>query len=133
MWSRTAEKTRKLALLYAASRATAETLAAARVPIVELEDVNRAITASNWVTRRVLQQAGLHVAENDWDAKVKRVRRILTKRMTQNELTRKTQFLRHRERQEIIHQLIESGQIQLVEAGTGKNAAIMFDVVKTST
>ena len=133
VWSRTAEKTRKLALLYAASRATAETLAAARVPIVELEDVNRAITASNWVTRRVLQQAGLHVAENDWDAKVKRVRRILTKRMTQNELTRKTQFLRHRERQEIIHQLIESGQIQLVETGTGKNAATTFDAVKTST
>jgi len=70
VWRGTPEKTSKLALLFAASRATAEQIEDGNLDEtleIELQDVNRAIAVSNWCTRRMLHQADLHVADNDFE------------------------------------------------------------------
>lgn len=114
LWSRTGEKTCKLALLFACSHS-------GHLPIViTLEDVDRAIKLSNYLTRIMIRKVFEHVSENDTEAKVKRILRILDRRMTLTELTRKTQWLRLFERREILTDLVENGLIvrDVVESGT---------------
>lgn len=70
VWRGTPEKTSKLALLFAASRATAEQLENGNLSetlSIELQDVDRAVAVSNWTTRRMLHQVDLHVASTDWE------------------------------------------------------------------
>lgn len=111
VWRGTPEKTNKLALLFAASRATIDDIDSGRLPSIELEDVDRAIAISNWLTRRMLRQAGLYVAESPWQALVQKVHQKLKvgEEITKRAFTRRTQFLRERERGEIVRTLVESG------------------------
>lgn len=112
LWSRSGEKTSKLSLLFACSRTT-------EMPVrVRLEDVERAIKINNWLTRKMLRKVFLHVSENDQESKVKRVLRILEKKMTLSQFTRKTQWLRFQERRDIIFDLVQSGEIACVETET---------------
>ena len=104
VWSGTGEKTAKLALIHACSRAR-------HVPSqIEPEDVEWAVRVSNWLTRRMLLRCREEVAENDVEARSKKVLRIIgNKRVTMTELTRKLQWLRLRERREIIDDLVGCG------------------------
>lgn len=123
LWSGTAEITAKLALLFASSRA--------REPLeVQLCDVDLAIKLSNWLTRRKVLLCTDHVAENAQEDATKRVFRMIkqasAKGIERYELTRKTQWLNKREREEIISTLIQSGQIQVQEIATKtKNKTIL--------
>jgi hypothetical protein len=114
VWRGTPEKTSKLALLFAASRATADMLEAGKLPQIELQDVNRAIAVSNWVTRKMLRQANLWVAENDWDKSVKDAYRRLPigEELTWSAFVRKTQKLKPRDRQQVVQTLVEAGYIE---------------------
>jgi len=107
LWSRQTEKSAKLALIFAASRA--------RNSIdfsVSLDDVNRSIKINNWITRKILRRVFEFVSENEQEAKVKKFMKVLsTKPMTLNELTRKTQWLKGRERNEILQDLMQSGMV----------------------
>jgi hypothetical protein len=109
LWSRTTGKTAKLALLFACSREVVGPLIA-----ITLDDVNRAIMVSNWLTRRMLYQAYRHVARNEREGNHKRILRMLTTRMSKSELSRKTQWLSRREREEILGELIETGEVEMV-------------------
>lgn len=113
LWSRTTGKTAKLALLLACSRCTGGEI------VIDEEDVERAIAVSNWLTRRMLYQAFRHVSRNDRENASKRVQRILATKMTRTELTRKTQWLNRRQREEIVGELIESGLVKAWEEDTG--------------
>lgn len=111
VWSRTGEKTAKLALLFACSRQSGS-------PNIEisLDDVDRAIKISNWLTRRMLYQACDYVAENLVEDNKKRVLRAIgDKELSRTALTRKTQWLKAKERSEILVELQEAGQIEVFE------------------
>jgi hypothetical protein len=106
LWSRSAGKAGKLALIFAASRCPNSSLLR-----VEIEDVDRAIGVSNWITRTIQKRVFDHVSENDQEERTKRVLRLLERPLTKSEITRKTQWLKRRERDEIIETLVEAGLV----------------------
>jgi hypothetical protein len=114
LWSRATGKTAKLALLLACSRETGRTGIT-----IELEDVERAVKISNWLTRRMIYQAYRHVSHNQREGEVKQVLRMLTTRLSRTELTRRTQWLDKRKRDEILQELIESGLVTCETEPTG--------------
>lgn len=125
LWSRSAGKAGKLALIFAASRCP---LSASFD--VYLEDIDLAIAMSNWLTRTVQRKVFEHVSENDTESNMKRVMRILRHPLTKSQLTRKTQWLRKRERNEIVETLIESGLVELTEEQTGGRSRFVFKLTE---
>jgi len=113
VWSRSGEKTAKLALLFACSRSHGS------LPTVTLEDVDRAIRIANWLTRTMLRKVGEYVSENETESRSKRVLREITGPMTLTELTRRTRFLRGKERAEILADLQSAGYITIASKNTG--------------
>ena len=129
VWRGTPEKTNKLALLFAASRVTADDIDSGRLPSIELDDVDMAVAVSNWMTRRMLHQAGLHIAETPWQKLVqKTLRRFkVGEEVTKSEFTRRTQYVRSKEREEILQQLLESGQLtgRILEGKQGSTSLLV--------
>ena len=106
VWSRSGEKVAKLALLHACSRARClpETVA--------LADVDWGILLGNWLTRRLLVGCEGHVSENETEAKYKRVLGLIpAKGISLERLGRRTQWMRARERDEIVRDLVGVGLI----------------------
>lgn len=117
IWSRAAEKTNKLALLFAASRWTKD----AEWPSVTLQDADLAVRLNNWLTRRLLDRAGLHVAENVSEQNLLRILRLIQSKdeWTKSELTRASRWLKARDRNDILTALEEGEQITKKEISTG--------------
>ena len=119
IWSRAAEKTNKLALLFACSRAEGEDW-----PTIQLEDADRAIRLNNWLTRRMLQAADRHVSGSEFERQVNQVRSLLLERpggwLTMTEITRRTRKLTPKQRQEVLQTLLASELVtsQVSEAST---------------
>jgi len=128
LWSRSAERAAKLALLFAASRWTGE----GDLPQIGLADMDRGIALSNWVARRLIAQGAAHIAENAWDASVKRILRLIKDDgpLTQTELTRRTQWLKARDRDTVIQQLIESAQIEAEILETGGRPVTRYSALR---
>jgi len=124
LWSRTTGKTAKLALLLACSRGTGQ-----EDFEIELQDVDLAIRMSNWMTRRMLWQVFRHVSRNEREDKFKNVYRLLMEGMTRTELTRKTQWLSRRERDEIVNELEGCGMIEKVTIGTATKPKTLLRAV----
>jgi hypothetical protein len=116
LWTRTVEKARKLALIYACSENH-------KSPAVDADAVEWACELSAYLTKRMIYLAHKWVAESPFDAKRKRVLRMITdagpEGMTRTELTRRTQALTPRERLEIIQALEIGGDIEEKKASTG--------------
>lgn len=123
VWSRAAEKTNKLALLFACSRCTGEDW-----PTIRLEDAERAIQLNNLLTRRMLRQAGLHVSASVYEREQLRVLRKMMERpqWTQRDLTRATQWLRNRDRMEILATLSDAGRIEIADIETNGRTCRVF-------
>jgi hypothetical protein len=80
---------------------------------IKFEDVDWAVKLGNYLTRRLLVGCGEHVSENDVEARAKRVLRMIpAKGITARRLGRQTQWLRSRERDEILRDLMGSGLIE---------------------
>jgi hypothetical protein len=124
IWSRHAEKTNKLALLFACSRWTE----GAAWPTINLADADRAISLNNYLTRRMLKQAGVYVSESIFETVQLKVMRVIMRReeWTQSELTRATRFLKPRERTEVLQTLVESGEIEVEDRETGGRPVRIF-------
>jgi hypothetical protein len=113
VWSRNGEKANKLALIHACSRARG-------LPSeVTIGDTNWGIKLANFLTRRLLLGCRENVSENAIEANAKRVLRIIGTGVTMNQLTRKTQWLRGRERAEILADLIGCGLVISERRNTG--------------
>lgn len=113
VWSRSGEKVAKLALLHACSRARClpET--------ITREDVDWGIRLGNWLTRRLLSGCADHVSENEVEAKAKRVLGLIPEKgITLESIGRKTQWLRSRERMEIVQDL-ERNRLITIESIPG--------------
>lgn len=127
IWSRAAEKTIKLALLFACSRWDG-----ARVPVIRLDDVNRAIRLNNWVTRKMLRQADRHVAGSEFEQSINKVRTLLRSRPGEwllSEITRQTRWLRQKDRTEILLTLVMTGSVVQGERASGGRPAATFVAV----
>lgn len=116
LWSRSGEKASKLALIFACSRASL-----CEPQEVNLDDVNRAIRLSNYLTRVMIRKVFEHVSENEHEAKVKKVLRLIDGPLTMTQFTRRTQFLRDKkERFGILENLIDMGMVttELIDTAT---------------
>ena len=126
IWSRAAEKTVKLAMLFACSRASGK-----YIPVVQLEDAELAIRLNNWITRRILQQADRHVSGSPFGQMVNEMRTLLRSRSgewTMREITRKTQKLKPKDRMDILATLIQSGCVLQAERETAGRTAVVFQI-----
>ena len=123
IWGRACEKASKLALLYACSECPTS-------PEVTSSAVEWATALVEHQTHWMLHMASQHVAENDTEAAVKKVLRIIvasgTRGLTQRELTRKTQWLKRQQRQDIVADLVSGGLIELRERKTTTKPAMVY-------
>jgi len=127
LWSGTGEITAKLALLFACSRS--------RNPLqIQIEDVDLAVKLSNWLTRRKVELSQDHVAENLTEQTAKRIFRIVKatgrKGITKNQLSRKTQWLRKRERDELLVDMVSSRKISADEFDAKGRKVTTFFAIK---
>ena len=122
VWSGTAEKTAKLALIHACSRHGVVP------PAIDREDVEWGKRLSNWLTRRTLLRCSEELAENEIEARPKRVLKILgNERLTRRELTRRLQWMRRREREELLLDMEGCGLLATEEITTkGRPRTVYF-------
>ncbi len=103
LWTRATEKARKFALIFACSENREE-------PQMGMEAATWACRLSRYLTERMVYLAGQWIAENPYDAKRKRVLRLITSKgprgLSRSELYAKTRALTTRERSEIIEALL---------------------------
>jgi len=113
VWSRTAEKSYKLALIFACSRVADPSAGSLQIT---LEDADNAVRLSNWLTRRMISQVWGKVGKNDRERNSKKLLEIIGEdKLTWNEITRKTQYMSRRERVELLTELEELGEIIISE------------------
>lgn len=108
LWARAEEKACRLALIYACSRDHAK-------PVIDVDAARWACDVAEHLTRRMLFVAHEWVADGQFDARQKRVVRVVRKaggRISRSDLCRRTQWLSQRERQEVIDNLLETGQLR---------------------
>jgi hypothetical protein len=121
VWSGTAEKTAKLALLHACSREYG-------VPHQITErDVEWGKKLANYLTRRMLMNCSESLSENDTHAKYQKVLKIVgDRKVGRSELCRKLQFMKGRERNDLIHDLLETGQLSFDTETTGGRSRMLY-------
>ena len=125
LWARAEEKACRLALVYACSKDHAK-------PVIDGDAAGWACELSEYLTRRMLYIAHEWVADGVFDARQKRVVRVVRKaggRISRSELCRKTQWLTQRERQEVIDNLVETGQIEQVTVETATKPGVVYALV----
>ncbi len=123
IWGRGREIARKFALLHAASLK--------RPPeAIGREAAEWAVTFARHQIERAVYMAGLHVAENETHAAKQRIIRLLRDEpdgaLTRNRLTRKTQWLRPRDRDEILADLLAGGEMEKVTESSGGRLRELF-------
>ena len=124
LWARAEEKACRLALLYACS-------ADRQRPSIDADAARWACELSEYLTRCMLYVAHEWVADGLFDARQKRVLRIIRRengRIGRSDLCRKTQWLTQRERQEVIDNLIETGQIRVVQTPTATRPRVEYEL-----
>ena len=119
IWGRSAEKAYKLSMLAACAERQFE---------VQLHHAEWAIALQNAITRKMLLRIQANLSESRAEATKKMVlRKIGSERISMSQLTRKTQFLKNkRERNEIIEELLESGQITIETEGSGTSKTVFI-------
>lgn len=125
--ARIAENAAKVALVLAVGRDAVH-------PVIRLEDAVWAIDFVRHFARRTIDAVDRHVADTETEAHLKRLREIIRKAgtagITKSELTRATQWLRARDRDDILLTLVESGDIVTVEQETGGRKAMRFRAMR---
>jgi hypothetical protein len=129
LWTRAAEKARKLALLHACSRDRENLL-------VDEAAARWAIELTDYLTRRLLAIAEDWIAETPFEAKRKRLLRDIkasASGLTRTQMYRKTKHLTGRERSELIESLISTGEIVECREATRGAPRIVFRASCTSS
>jgi len=122
LWARAEEKACRLALIYACS-------VNAQKPVIDENAARWACELSEYLTRRMLYIAHEWVADGVFDARQKRVVRVVRKaggRISRSELCRKTQWLTQRERQEVIDNLVETQQLRQEEEASTTRPKVVY-------
>ena len=122
LWARAEEKACRLALIYACSTN-------AQKPVIDEDAARWACDLSSYLTRRMLYIAHEWVADGVFDARQKRVVRVVRKaggKISRSELCRKTQWLTQRERQEVIDNLLETQQLRQEEETSATRPKVVY-------
>ena len=77
----------------------------------------------------MITEAERHIADNQTQANHQKVLRLIQDAgkcgLSRNEITRRTQFLERKQREDILGALVEAGQVELdIETTAGRQAAI---------
>lgn len=115
IWSRTAERSRKFAMLLAVSRCWQQQLRS-----IELCDMDLAIRLSNWSTRAMVRDFGCNVSDNQTEAELLRVLDVIRKkggRVVHRDLVRTTKWLNNRRRKEVLLDLVEAERVTVETDG----------------
>jgi hypothetical protein len=119
------ENTAKVALIKAVS-------ANPQAPVIRLVDAEWARLVVDRCVTTMITEAERHIAENKTQAYHQKVLRLIQGAgeggLTKSELTRRTQFLELRQREEILLALTESGQIELGQRLSDTKPATVFRV-----
>jgi len=115
------ENTAKVALIKAVS-------ANPQAPVIRLEDAEWARVVVDRCVTTMITESERHIAENKTQADHKKVLRLIQnageRGLTRNEITRRTQFLERKQREDILGALVEAGQIEPgIETTAGRQAA----------
>ena len=117
------ENTAKVALIRAVS-------ANPEAPVIRLEDAEWARLVVDRCVTTMIAEAERHIAENRTHAFHQKVLRLIQgageQGIIRSELTRKTQFLEARQREEILATLIELGEIETGERASGTKPATVY-------
>lgn len=109
IWSRTAERTRKFAILLAVSRCWQQ-----QTRSIELCDMDLAVKLSNWTTRAMARDFSRNVSDNQTEAETLRVLDVIRKkggRIVHRDLVRTTKWLNNRRRKEVLMDLVEAERV----------------------
>ena len=108
IYSRVAENAAKLALIYAVAKNHLH-------PTINFEAFNWGRELALWSANTLMEHINSYVADNLQEADLKRVMRIIKdggkEGLKRNILTRKTQFLKGHEREDILASLLEAGSV----------------------
>jgi hypothetical protein len=124
--ARIGENAMKLALIVAVGRDAAR-------PVIELHHAEWAIRFVRHFAGRTMEAVERHVADTETEAHLKRLREIIRVAggggLTKSELTRASQWLKARDRDDILNTLIESGDIKLAMRETSGRRAMIYRTV----
>ena len=123
LYSRVAENAAKLALIYAVS-------VNHEVPVIDLEALGWAAEIAMWTANVLMNRSNDRVSDNTVESNLKAVVRILklfgSTGATKSEITKRTQFLRRQERNDILNTLIESGDVIMSSDKKGKKSVSVY-------
>ena len=121
--ARIGENALKLALIVAVGRDPAR-------PEIEITAADWAISFVRHYAQRTMEAVERHVADTETEAHLKRLKEIIrasgAKGITKSEITRASQWLKSRDRDEILLTLIESGDITTGMRDTGGRRAMVY-------
>lgn len=121
--ARIGENAMKLALITAVGRNPAR-------PVMELVDAEWAIRFVRHFASRTMEAVDRHVADTEAEAHVKRLREIIRaagrEGLTKSEITRASQWLKARDRDDTLVTLMESGDIKTAMRGSATKKAMIF-------
>jgi hypothetical protein len=87
-----------------------------------------------YFAKRTMDAVERHVADSETEAHLKRVREIIRAAgkngLTKSEITRASQWLKARDRNDILETLVESGDIKPVMRGSATKQAMAFLLVR---
>jgi hypothetical protein len=125
--ARIAENAQKVALILAVGKKPWD-------PVIELEDANWAIDFVRHFAGVTMKAVDRHVADTEVESHAKRMKEILRaagrKGLTRSELTRASQWIKGRDRGELLASLIEAGEIEAIERKSATKPATIFRLSK---
>ncbi|MFW6159067.1 MAG: DUF3987 domain-containing protein [Planctomycetota bacterium] len=122
LWARAEEKACRLALAYACS-------ADRENPVIDADAARWACQLAEYVTRRVLWRATLWISDGRFDAKQKKVLRIIRDsggEISHSDLYARTRSFTLREREEVIENMVATGQIDRVSIPTATKPRVVY-------
>jgi len=103
-------------------------------PVIELGDAEWAIGFVRHFAKRTMDAVERHVADTETEAHLKRIREIIraagSEGVSKSEITRASQWLKARDRDDILATLTESGDIMPVMRNTAGRKAMVFRLVR---
>jgi hypothetical protein len=120
------ENTAKVALIKAVS-------ANPHTPVIRIGDAEWAKVVVDRCVTTMITEAERHLADNQTQANHKKVLRLIQGAggagVTRNEITRRTQFLERKQREDILSALVEGGEVELEIRGTERRPAAVYRAV----
>ncbi len=124
LWARAEEKACRLALVYACS-------ANSREPVIDADAARWACELSTYLTRRLIFMASEWIADGEFDAKQKKVLRVIRAAggtISQRELGRRTRSWSIRERTDVLNNMEATGQIVSNPKQTGGRPKMVYSL-----